>query len=222
MRLVINEHQISIDIKENALNTFLIENEDFFSKLLFNFYTQWKGNEGKLLLFEQEKQLNIPKEVNLIWNPYSLEINDRALLKALYEQMDAIVNEKMQRKQSLEMELISYMEELLLCASDAQITYDSEVAPKEIFKALNLRFFDEFDTLEDKLLTYIRLHLTYGKSKLFVFVNLKSYLSTVGLRNFIKMTQYYGANVLLLESRQREEEVEEQLYILDKDLCFIS
>ena len=70
------------------------------------------------------------------------------------------------------------------------------------------------------LLEMMRLHRECFRKRLFVFVNLKAFLSENEITLFYQSVFYEKLSVLLLESGQKEPVRScEEMRIIDKDLC---
>jgi len=89
-----------------------------------------------------------------------------------------------------------------------------------IFRAMNVVFAPS-ESLLEHLCDYIDVCSEYRKIALFVFVNLKSYLSEEDLELFYSHLAYYKRNVLLLERCESPLHPMEKVIIIDDDLCEI-
>ena len=78
-----------------------------------------------------------------------------------------------------------------------------------------------YESLAEKILDYFELVEEYDKKKLFIMVNLRSYLSDEEMKMFMRDVLARKIQVLLIESSERSVLDEEKRYIVDADLCVI-
>lgn len=221
MTFSIPNYQISLLLKTDMLNTLVVENEDFLAKVVNDLQVQLLGEEGEIFLYEGEKSLPISKNLRLILNPFLMAPNDRQTLKALYQQLSEAANEDVERRAKFNQLCISYLDELLLHVSDANISYQLELEVESFFKMYGVQFSTDYENLTERILENIRIASVYCHIPLFVFVNLKSFLSPHALEAVRQMAACYQVALLLLEPRERIELQEENRIIIDRDLCIL-
>ena len=89
-------------------------------------------------------------------------------------------------------------------------------------KLLDLHIDSEVMTLPERMLEYMKLCRRFFGKKLFVFLNLKSFLSDRELELFYGTVMYEKFDILLVEGTQRGKTCScERVYIIDSDLCEI-
>ena len=217
----IPDYQISFPLRTDCLNTFVIENEDFLAKVVEGVQAQLLGEERGIFLYDGEKELPLPKNLRLVLNPFLMNPNDRQTLKALYQQLTEVANDEPERKAEINQICISYLDELLLHVSDANISYQLELEVESFFKMYGVQFSTDYENLTERILENIRIASVYCHIPLFVFVNLKSFLSPHALEAVRQMAACYQVALLLLEPRERIELQEENRIIIDRDLCIL-
>ena len=221
MNINFAKFQLCMNVNDDKINTFIVENESAMSDIIFDIYKQTNSTECKVNIYQDEKALNMSTDIRLILNPFAVDLNDKQIIKSLYLQIAEVGNENAELSAKVNADFINFLDRILLSISDSNIVYDLNLNMESFLKSYNVHFYDEYDDISEKLEEYIRLETIYGRVKLFIFVNLKSYLSIDSLNEFKKMIMYYNAKVLLIESREREEIERENCTIIDKDLCII-
>ena len=221
MNINFTKYQAVFNIQEDKINTLIVENETAMSDIVFDIYNQTYGAEGAVTAYHDDKILNMSKDIRLILNPFAVDLNDKQIIKTLYQQMLEIGNENAELCAKVNEDCINFLDKILLSVSDSNIVYDLSLNMESFFKSYNVHFYDEYDDICEKLEEYIRLETVYGRVKLFIFANLKSYLSIESFNKFKKMIMYYNAKILIIEPRERNEIEVENCTIIDNDLCII-
>lgn len=96
-----------------------------------------------------------------------------------------------------------------------------KVLADTLVKSAGIEFDDTYDSLAEKIIDYFELVQEYDKRKLFILVNLRSYLSDEEMNIFMQDVLTRNIQVLLLESSERTVLQNEKRYIVDADLCVI-
>lgn len=224
MRIV---HQIleeSINFEENIINVLIIENQNLFSKLIEEMLNQIKGEEGRYILSINDEKEELPKFLELIIDPFSLDFNNKKIVSKLYKNIKeiAIGEENFFNTAELTTNIIKYLEKLFEDI-DFPIAYSSEMDIEQLLKIFSVKFDVDYQNILEKLVEYITLMDNLEKNQLYVFVNLKTYLTDEEIGEFYKFIFYNKINVLLIENFKRGENLkEEKIYLIDKDLCRIS
>ena len=221
MKLVHAEYGIEIALKENQIPVLVIESPEKFSELIQELYLSKQGDEGKFLLSEADKLLNMGKFLELVVNPFAIDVNEKRIVQKLYQEMEAQVQEQLVLETAeIHSRLISYLEEIA-----GKVTYpvifDLEQNVLGLMKTYNVRLETESITMLEKLVEYFRLLHQLCRVEVIVCVNLKSYLSEVELRQLYETVFYEKLALILLENVQREKVDGERICIMDRDWCII-
>lgn len=216
------ERQIIFD--ENKINVLTIENQKLFSEVVEEIIAVLNGGNSKFVLSEGMDIINISKVGELCIDIFSCEINSKKTITKLYEILrEKSVDEDMHLKTNqILSSIFSYTEDLIFEFGEYELSYNLDTDITTIFKALDVKFDLSDKTYLEKLLDYVYITSEFLSKKLFIFVNLKSFLLEEELEEFYKMMFYKKINILLLESFEREYKLGcEEYYIIDKDLCQI-
>ena len=98
----------------------------------------------------------------------------------------------------------------------------SKVDADSILKGVGVTFADDYTSLGEKLIDYFELVTEYDKVKLYLLINLRSYISDDEAENFIETVISRGYQVLMIESGEHPLLKCEKRYIVDANLCEIS
>ena len=221
MTITDSENQLVIDMKESHVAVLVMERPDTFSDFVYKFAAQCEGSPGDIVLSEDGKILPISKNAVIVSDYYSLDLNSRQIQGRLYQQLNDLAGDLSIEKSGFTSQGICMMEKLLDMSLFDHVTYDLELDWNNIFKMFKVRIEEDYLTLSEKLISFMRVCKELMGFKLLVLVNLKSYLTGESLHEIYKMANYLDLNILLLEHGESEKVEGEKIYIIDKDKCII-
>ena len=80
---------------------------------------------------------------------------------------------------------------------------------------------EHYDTLEGKLEEYIKVLSNIVRPKVVIFLNLKAYLEKRQMESLVVSSFYNKIPLLLIESDEKYQLENEEMFIVDKDRCLI-
>lgn len=95
MKLVHAEYGIEIELKENQISVLVVESPEKLSELIQELYLSKQGGEGKFLLSEADKLLNMGKFLELVVNPFAIDVNEKRIVQKLYQEIESQVQEQL-------------------------------------------------------------------------------------------------------------------------------
>lgn len=200
----------------------LIESPEYFSEYVMELAGQVEGKEGRFVLSDNEKEVDISKNVELIFNIFALDINERKLISKLYMELEKLTADERFYVKTQEMK--QYLQEYLLQLeqeTDYILDLADEIDFASLFKAFGIKYEVLEENFLERLVRYMRIVERLLKKKLFVFVNLRSYLSNQQIDELIKEATYQEIQLLLIETCARDCIEGVTRYIIDKDGCEI-
>lgn len=223
MRLVHSLFENHIDFYENQINVLAIENRKFMAELIQEINNQINGISGRFVLSDNERELKLDKSCELIVDYFNIDFNNRKNLTQLYKVMNKISIDEDMYDETIEMK--SQLLRFLYDIEDHveySISIDEEFDMISVFKAIDIKFDIEELNFVEKLIEYLMLSRNLCGTRVFVLVNLKSFISYDDLRTFYKSIFYCKLNVLLIENADSDNKIEcEKVTIIDQDLCEI-
>lgn len=222
MKLVNPDLNINIELAENTVQIISIENKALFSKALQNLWNQYNGQEGSFILSEKGKILKIGKEAEVIFNPFDLDINNRKILTKLYKEIAGVTSEEyIEEATIINSRILDFITKII-----DQLPYnlelDADMEVSEVLKIYNVRFEEDAITMVERIRDYIfTVHKVCGTS-LFIFINLKDYITAEELLLLYKDIFLEKVSLIIIEGRQNRKYEEERTLIIDEDLCTIS
>lgn len=221
MKLIHTGYGLEMEIKENQVLVLFIENRKAYCQLMQDLWNQVQGQEGNFILSDKMKQLKISREMECIFNPFSLNCNDRKIMNKLYqevkEQADSLFQEESAK---LNGEINCYLEHLLMQMPNA-LKYDVDFDAIGLYKLYHVEIDCSGETLLERIMEYLRVLSKICGVTIYVFVGLKQYLSEEELDQLYKFLFYEKINLIIIESLQMPLIYAEKGWILDEDLCII-
>lgn len=207
--------------EKTGINTVIIENQAQFFKIITDINAQLNGFDGAAVLSENEKIVKIDKQLELLVQFVPFDINKKQL-----------VNKALSRLQQNSLDGENYLRTTGLIGDIERFCLDIafelpgniefvKVNVENILKSVGLQFEENYESLAEKILDYIDLVTEYDRTKLFVIVNLRDYISDDEVELFLKDVTTRNFQVLMIESKERKLLVGEIRYIVDDNLCEI-
>ena len=161
------------------------------------------------------------KYAELITQFTPFEINHKNLLNKVVSEMQKIAVDELHYMKT--QQIVSEWERYLIDLSTGMVgnLNFSKALADTLIKSAGIEFEDMYESLAEKILDYFELVEEYDKKKLFIMVNLRSYLSDEEMKMFMRDVLARKIQVLLIESSERSVLDEEKRYIVDADLCVI-
>lgn len=196
------------------MTTLVIEDVSAFAKVIMEMY-QYIGEEDYIRLFDDQYKVLKKTELSIVGEIFTFDINSKANLKLVYQDLEEQLNERPDVKNEIEI-LSDRIAEIVngeLLEHDLDLAQD-EITIQELYISLGIKIETNSKTAYEKILDIIQLYKYLKKQKLLVFVNSLSFLTNEEIeevRTYIKMQ---NKPVLFIEPRRISGQMQ---YILDGD-----
>jgi CRISPR type II-A-associated protein Csn2 len=221
MKIVFPEISHMFEVKNDYVNELIVENQKFMTHILEDLNNQMEGNEGLVVLSKNDKIIQISKHCEIINVFVPFEINQKQLVNKLTYAFEkqAVIEDNYEKT----MEALSNLEVFL---NDIAFEMPGDIlfnklTISSLAKAVGLGFKEEYENLGEKLLDYIELVNEYDGDKLFITVNLRSYLNNPDMQKLIDMVKNRNYYLFMIESLEREMLDNTKRYLIDSDMCEI-
>ncbi len=210
----------SLEFDENHPGVLIIENPKAFTKLLQNLYELFLAGEGECAFYENNSPIKAGKRVELIIDPFSVDLNQRKIINALYSRLSNNMSEGEIVKETSKLfsSIQAYLSHLVSTV-DFPVDFEQGVIGTEFFKAFNLHLETDEGSLIQKLENYMTAAHEFLGKDVFFFVNLHAYISLEELNELYKSAAYKKCKLLLLEAFEFPASEVENRIILDSSLC---
>ena len=221
MKFVYPEIDHEFEISSDKINTIVIENQRLMSNLLTDLSRQLNGAEGRAVVYDNYKIQRTDKYLELLTSFFPLEINKRPLLTKICNELEknALTGENYVET----LEVLQRLEALLVKLS-LDISCDIDYNKLDIgtlIKAVGVFLTDDCDTLCERIVNYFKLVTEFDHAKLFVTLNLRSFVCDDEMNIFMKTILGHDFKLLMIESFEHPLLELENRYIIDSDLCEI-
>ncbi|WP_026504061.1 type II-A CRISPR-associated protein Csn2 [Butyrivibrio sp. NC3005] len=221
MRFYNKEYNLEIVFIENVIVDIVCENKKAFGSMILDLISETASQDGAWILSENEDELSISKLVEIIVNPFEVTCNDKKIINAIYKELKSIIDlnyPELYAKANSEM-----IEMIDAAVMDVpyQLEYELDGALENIFKIYSIRFDEKYTSLLDRVISYMKNAHQVLHKKIFVFVNLKSFMEDSEIQMLYEAAKYEKVFLIILESQDNPKLNDENKMIIDKDLCII-
>lgn len=208
-------------LSDEQPTTLIIESELSYATFLHDLWEQKMGRNGEAVFSEREKEIQLNKSADIIWNPFCVDCNDRKVITKLYqamkEQSDEMLSEKISE---ITMGILDYLEQMEGMIP-YPLDYSADLDCIGLFKLMDVKMDYKEDGYYDNFVNYIKtIHRICGIG-LFIFVSLKSYFTEGQLEEIYKDLMYEKVYILDIENVQKNILSCEKTILLDRDCCII-
>lgn len=212
-----------IKIEESEINVIVIENSNVFYSMISQLKNQIEGFDGEFILSNSCEEISVQKSMDLIINLFSLDINCKKVINRLYDQISKLaVSEDFYLKTEEIRNLVSVYISNLAYEFKQDICYNDQFDLKSILKMTEVKFFDDYENIVEKIIDYMDIINEYCGINTFVFVNLKTFLSKEEIDNVYSYAVYNKVNIILFENNIIKKRGDIERYtIIDDDLCVL-
>ena len=222
MKLVHSETPYALLESNSKCSEWIIENPETFSSYIQEIMQQCRGEDGRFVLSQGEKELDIAKNVEVIFDIFSVDCNDRRILSKLYAQLEQLAYGEMfyLRTRELAQRLKAYVMDLEQ-ETDHILNMEQMLDLPSILKALGVKFESLEDVFFERMIRYMKLMSSILNKKLFILINARSFISDAQMQMLIDELKYQDFKILFVESFARDCIPSVQRCIIDKDNCVI-
>lgn len=221
MKIILPHVDYVFECTDEKMCSIVIENQKLLYTIICDILRQVQGDDGETVLSENNQAIAMSKYAELITQFTPFEINHKNLLNKVVSEMQKIAVDELHYMKT--QQIVSEWERYLIDLSTGMVgnLNFSKALADTLIKSAGIEFEDMYESLAEKILDYFELVEEYNKKKLFIMVNLRSYLSDEEMKMFMRDVLARKIQVLLIESSERSVLDEEKRHIVDADLCVI-
>ncbi len=206
---------------ENQVQYLIIENPSALRETLTDLFELSAGQTGACVLSEDFVPIDFAGNTALILDPFHLEFETKKLLGKIAAEAAAAAEPQGDRIMRLIHEINQLAADLCL-AFDFDAVFTELERPEDLIRMMGFRPDGKDLPFAERLLTWMRLQRRFLGKRLFILYGLSAFLDAEELSSFYRSVFYEKLELLLIEPFQfRPPLAEEQVTIIDKDLCMI-
>ncbi len=206
---------------ENQVQYLIIENPSALRETLMDLSGLSAGQTGDCILSEDFVPIGFGSNAALILDPFHLEFETKKLLGKIAAEAAAVAEPQGDRIMRLIYEINQLAADLCL-AFDFDAVFTELERPEDLIRMMGFRPDGKDLPFAERLLTWMRLQRRFLGKRLFILYGLSAFLDTEELSSFYRSVFYEKLELLLIEPFQYRPPLdEEQVTIIDKDLCMI-
>lgn len=221
MKLAHPELTRVFDSECGEVNTLIIENPMFMHSFLTDLTNQLNGTDGQIIVSEDDKPLNISKSVELLDSFFPFDINRKALITKISSilEKEAISADHYEDTCNVLSHIEKYLFDLSFnCSADIIFT---KISAPMLIRGAGIEIRSEASGLAESILDYMELVREFDRDKLFIMLNLRSFISDSDTNFLLRSVLSKGLHMLMIESKAGDYLQSERRWIVDSDLCEI-
>ena len=219
MKLANSKFFETLDFEKQS-QTLVVENVELLRTIILQLKFQINNKIGDFILSDNDEILDISKNILLITDVFEISGLSKQLKNKLQQYVESSYDND-DLYQDVYQKLIEFGNDLTN-SSPQPLCFNQEISKFDIIKLLDIQFEHNYSSLLEEVIDYIDIFSQIIKTKLFVFVSLHSFLTDEEFNNFMKIMDYKGIRVLLIERYlSLDNGINNNVHIIDKDLCVI-
>lgn len=205
---------------EKGSQTLVVENVELLRIIILQLKFQINNKIGDFILSDKDAILDISKNILLITDVFEISSLSKQLKNKLQQYVESNYDND-DLYQDLYQKLIDFGNDLIN-SSPYPLCFNQSITKIDMIKLLDIQLEHNYSSLLEEIVDYIDIFSQIIKTKLFVFISLRSYLTGEEFNNFIKIMDYKGIRILLIERYlSLDNSIVNNVQIIDKDLCVI-
>lgn len=220
MKLKINGFENEIIFNDDNVSVLVIDDAKCFRHIIEVLNEKINGMENNelFLLDNNENEVNMSKEMYMIFDLFNIEYNSKKILNKIYEVIaNNIKQNENHQIENLEIKLRNYIIEEIN-ELPFEFIMKSELEVQEILKLFNLKIDSEnYTSVLERVEILINIISTLKVAEILVIPNLKMYLTEEETVELYKYSMYNNVKLLLIERADSKILRYEQVYKIDEN-----
>ena len=219
MKLANSKFFETLDFEKES-QTLVVENVELLRTIILQLKFQINNRIGDFILSDNDEILDISKNILLITDVFEISSLSKQLKNKLQQYVETSYDND-DLYQDVYQKLIEFGNDLINSAP-YPLCFSQSLTRIDIIKILDIQLEHNYSSLLEEVIDYIDIFSQIIKTKLFVFVSLRSFLTDEEFKNFMKIMDYKGIRILLIERYlSLDNGINNNVHIIDNDLCVI-
>lgn len=219
MRLTHPMLSAPIHIRENVIPVLVAEHPVLFRRFVLSLGRQAEGENGEFILSLDYEPLDCGEHLQVIRDYTALSVDNRKLQNRFQALLQSVVRDELQEQTDhLQQMIVDYLQ-TVITAIEYPISFSGGEYVSPLLKALKCQPVLEGEEPLEQLFHYLTLYHGLLKNQCFVLVGAHCYFSREELEELYRMAGYQKWRLLLLEPCAVVPLPNEEICLLDRDLC---
>ena len=221
MKFVHPEIDKVFDTENRKIHCLIIENPEFFRRLLTDIRTQVEGMDGYSVVSVDNAPVPASRYVEVLDNFAPFELNRKPLLTKMTAALEkqASAPEYWEKTGKLILAISEYLDAISF-EFPCDIMFP-KLGIAGVIKAAAPELRDCYSNVCEKVLDYMELVRTFDREKLFFTVNMRAFVEDEEAGLFMRTALAHEYNLIMLENCEHARQECEERLIIDGDLCEI-
>lgn len=224
MKIINKNWQRKIEIEDNIIYTLVFENKKYYRENIIELINQHKGNEGRFILSNDNKEISFDKNSYIITDIFNIDINNKKVLSKIYSSLLKEIVEDISSYNELSTNIKVYFEKLIFNSS-LEIEQGEEIDMSSLLKLGDFKIHVEQDDILEKFIKFLKVLTELCGCKIIFVVGLHNVFTNDEIIKIYKEVCLNKINIINIEYQQfknlSNENYKEIVYIFDKDNCEI-
>lgn len=186
--------------ENHHINELIIENQPFMRKMIAGLVD---ADNQDLSISEKSKHYVMGKEIDVIFNPLDLNFNNRRAMATLLKMLvkTSLSEDFYMSTNNLKTKIVKYLDKVVDADNFIFDVETDDFTLDSIAKAINIHIVSDDDDFIELLTDYMSMMVELAGVKLFVFVNLRMYITDGELARLTHNIDNHQLDVLLIEGK---------------------
>lgn len=201
----------------HRINELVIENQSFMRRVC----SALSGSDDESLSISvNDKPATIGKEADTIFNPVNLDFNNRRAIATLLKMLakTSVSEEFYLSTNAFKTKVVDYLNKLIDSESFVFGVEADEFSLDAIAKAVNLHIVSDDDDYIELLTDYMSMMVELAGVKIFVFINLRQFITNDELIRLVHNINNHDIDVMLVEGKDAGKIDDVSRIVIDADL----
>ena len=221
MKLVMKGIETILDCAQNQICTVVIENQKLFYEVVEDIERQIQGLEGESVLSENNQILKMDKYAEQLMQFVPFDLNKKSLISRITSYMQKIAADEIHYEKTSEF-LAEWEKYCMDLEFELPVSIEfTKINMDVLLKSSGIMISDDYVSLAEKILDYIQLIEYFECKKMFILVNMRSFVENEEMQKFIDAALTREYQIILLDNKEYPLLKSEKRCVIDADLCEI-
>lgn len=200
-----------------------IEDKKLFTNTIKNILTYDHRNLNEIIIFNDELEPVLSKNVILIKDIFSFEINSKTILNKLYLSLKQIIEESNELVNGFYSSINMINHSIINAASEwnFDLILNEQLELETYFKSNGIKIWAEYSTLLEKALLIIEILSEFMPDILLIISHSLDYFDDEEVKEILKYIRYKQIDALFIENSIERESLFEDVYLIDNEFDLI-